>query len=608
MAEEFKLLSDIEHVLKRPSMYIGSTSLEEIETFIDGKLQKIKIVQGLEKIISEIIDNTIDEAIRSKTTKMKIDITMNDKMVIVKDSGRGIPVIKHKETGLYLPELAWTKLRAGTSFEDNRTGPSQNGIGSSLTAIFSVKFIGETYDGSNYCKITATNNLKNVDCYVVNKKQKSGTTVTFWPDFSRFECDGISTDLQMVIKERLKVIGSVFPELIITFNEENLKPRNYKAYLKTFSEVFVDYSVDGKYYFGIFNSPYDEFKQTSNINSLDIHLGGTHEEQIMLGVSYALKDLIKKKHKIEMAPAEIKRGLLLVFGGRDFKGMKFDSQTKQRLTNSVAETKEYLEYADIPFDKIAKKILATPELIDPILQAKLAKQAAIEAALVTKAQKKLAGAKVKKHIQANSKNPRERQLFICEGDSAIGRLKEVRDVKTMGGFPIRGKMLNTFGMKEKDILDNKECKELMTILGLKFGTNDQETLSNLTYHKINIFSDSDYDGYHIRTLVINFLSRWPVLFTKKMVNIVVSPIIILENGKKKEFLYSLNDYKTSIDKWKGWKVRYVKGLGGLSSAEYEMVINNPDSYFPIKIDDPQYLEIMFDGNATEKRKEFLRGE
>ena len=604
MADTFQVLSDVEHVLARPSMYIGSTSYEEQIHFIGGKQTSARVVPGLVKIINELIDNSVDEFIRSGTSSMTVKITVSSNFIEISDNGRGIPVEIFGDTGKYQPEVAWTTLKAGTSFGENRSGPSANGIGSSLSVIYSKKFTGTSYDGKKQCKVVCTDNMSSVKTSV-RDSMKHGVSVYMEPDFTRFEAKSIDNAHIMLIKERLYAISAIFSGLNFIFNNEKIAIKSSKEFLKSFGDEFIPYE-NKNYFFGVFPSEGgDEYSQFSNIDSLEILYGGTHEEVISSGITDVLRELIQKKHKIEMTKAEIKRGLQLVFCGRNFPGMKFNSQTKEKLTNSVAEVKSWLDYTSIPFEQIGKKILNNDAIIQPIIQYKLAKQAAADARAVTLAQKKLNGKKVKKHIPANTRRRNEATCFIVEGDSALSSLKNTRNPETQGGFPLRGKPLNTYDLPEKKILENEELKNLMAVLGLQFGKNDNETLRTINYGSICLLCDSDYDGNHIVTLVCNFLSRWKVLFEKNIVKYVVSPIIILEKGTQKKFFYTLSDYNAVQDKYKSWKVRYIKGLGGLEKDEYRMVLNDTSHHYPIKIDKPDSFDIMFSSNA-DLRKDFLK--
>jgi DNA topoisomerase-2 len=167
--------------------------------------------------------------------------------------------------------------------------------------------------------------------------------------------------------------------------------------------------------------------------------------------------------------------------------------------------------------------------------------------------------------------------------------------------------MNTFGMKDKDILENKELNDIMTILGLKFHMSAKEIKEELLYGKIGIMADGDLDGYHINSLVINFLSRWTELFKQRKVYVVTSPMYIFtkNKGKKNEervYCYNKKEYEDVRDKYKGWELRYIKGLGSLRPKEYRDVLDNTDRWLCVELDDMKALEIMFSDNVMERRK------
>jgi DNA topoisomerase-2 len=306
-----------------------------------------------------------------------------------------------------------------------------------------------------------------------------------------------------------------------------------------------------------------------------------------------------------MSPAEIKRGFFLCFNARFFPSLKFDSQTKERLTNSEAEVKAYL--GEVNFEKLAKDILNTPKIIEPIIEAKLAKQIAAEKRAITLEQKKMTKKYVEKHIPAKSKKVENTVLLLTEGDSAKGMGEKVRDIEKHGFYPMRGCVMNTFGMKDKDVLENKELNDIMTILGLKFHMSAKEIKEELLYGKIGIMADGDLDGYHINSLVINFLSRWPELFKQRKVYVVTSPMYIFtkNKGKKNEervYCYNKKEYEDVRDKYKGCELRYIKGLGSLRPKEYRDVLDNIDRWLCVELDDMKALEIMFSDNVMERRK------
>lgn len=164
---DFKVLTDRDHILLRPAMYIGSTTLEEHQQFISGQWTELKYSSGLVKIINEIIDNSVDEAIRTKFKfANKIDVQINNEKVSVSDNGRGIPqdLIETPEgEKLLRPVLAWTRTKAGSNFSNDRVTVGMNGVGSSLTAIFSKEFTGITADGKNEVLVQINNNADDIN-------------------------------------------------------------------------------------------------------------------------------------------------------------------------------------------------------------------------------------------------------------------------------------------------------------------------------------------------------------------------------------------------------------------------------------------------------------
>lgn len=409
--EEFKKLTDREHMLTRPSMYIGKTVPETVLRFIDGTQQEVTITPGLIKIVNELIDNSIDEFIRSDhkfATKIKVTCTNTE--ISVSDNGRGIPVEKYHNE--WRPQVAWTEAKAGTSFSENRVGPGANGVGSVVANVFSKEFVGTTFDGKHTCTVHCTDNMKRVRT-TVKPSTKRGTEVKIIPDFSRFGLSEFTDDHIKIVRDRVKLLAVTYPEIEFTFNNEKIKYKNSSKYFEEYGDTFTSFAGD-HFVAAVYPSDTEEYIQRSAIDGLDMVLGGTHEQIVTRELCYALRDLIKKKHKLEMLPAEIKRGIKFVFIGSMFMNMEFDSQTKERLTNSERITKEWL--GNIDYVKIAKKLINEEQFIQPIIQAKLAKQLAAEQRAVTLALKKQTKKHVDKHLEAKAKNPDDKILFLCEGD------------------------------------------------------------------------------------------------------------------------------------------------------------------------------------------------
>ena len=315
--------------------------------------------------------------------------------------------------------------------------------------------------------------------------------------------------------------------------------------------------------------------------------------------------MVKRKHKIEVAKSTIKNGLTFVMFARNFVNPKYDSQTKERLTNTVSEVKGHYETAIVPnFNSIAKKIMASEDIIGPIVEAQLAKKLAADKRAATLAQKKLKKVKVAKHIAATGNDS---TLFLCEGDSAIGFLLKVRDPKTVGGFPLRGVVMNTWDMKPADALKNKELSELVAVLGLDI--NDPDSVDNMSYKHVATLSDADHDGNHIAALLMAFFYKfWPRLFSEGRIHMTRTPIMISNKDKDVKWFYEYQagkDFKAN-DKSKGYKHRYIKGLASLTEDEYHSIINSP-VLSKIEIDDAAWFQVMM-GSDSSPRKQWLTGQ
>jgi DNA topoisomerase-2 len=311
--------------------------------------------------------------------------------------------------------------------------------------------------------------------------------------------------------------------------------------------------------------------------------------------------MIKRKHKIEINRNHCKGNLTFIMFARNFTNPKFDSQTKERLTNPTGNVKEHATEAGIK-DAVffARKILNTPELIDPIIEAQLARKIAADKRAATLAQKGLRRVKVAKHIAANKSNA---TLKIVEGDSAMGFLLKVRDANKVGAYPLRGVIMNTWDMKPADVLKNKELSELVAVLGLDI--TNPNSVDNMTYESVATLTDADHDGIgHISPLLIAFFFKfWPRLLTEKRVKITRTPMMISTFKDKVIWFYdydSANDHK---QKNPNWKHRYIKGLGSLTENEYDSIINDPQ-YDTVTVDDASIFQMMF-GKDSALRKEYM---
>lgn len=598
MTETFKVLDDRQHCLMRPNMYIGSVTSEPHSGIINYKYQAKDIVPGLIKIIEEILQNSVDEYIRTdgqfaNKIDIKIQNTVQGTEICISDNGRGIPV--KMIDGHYQPVLAWTKLKAGSNFDDNtRVGAGMNGVGSSLTNIFSLSFIGTSCDGSNKIVVTCSDNMANVE-FKVSKSTQRGTEVKFIPDLERFGLTEFTQDHLDVMLDRVTNLAIMFEGITFTFNDEKIKFRNIKQIAKNFHEAAISVQEDN---FALIFAPSgdeEEFRCLSYVNSIYVKNGGTHVDYVLNRIIDEVRAFVKKKHKIDVLPNQIRQHLLFASWIRNFPSLKFDSQAKERITNSISEISAVLGKVD--YEKIAKQILATPEIIDPMIAAILYKKEMAEKAALAKKQKNAAKLRIANHIAATDPNPENRMILLAEGLSALSGLLKVRNPKTTGGYPLRGKVMNTRGMKPIDIVKNKELFELMSIIGLEIG----KPAENLNYGKIVCFSDADLDGDHIFGLLLNFFSMWPELFEQKRIYRIVAPLYYCTKGKDVKIFYTNEEFNKA--NLKGYNVDYFKGLGSMPVDVYSKCVNEPN-LIQVSLDDISKLEMAF-GSDADLRKDWL---
>jgi len=583
---------------------MGSSSQESIERFVLGQWKSATYVPALSKMVDEILDNAIDEAIRTNFKYAnKINVSVEGNKVIVTDNGRGIPQdeIFDETSGdtILRPVAAWTKVNAGTSFDDERVTIGTNGVGSAATNFLSSQFVGKTWSNGNLVEVKCKDGAETVN---ITRKTKdgNGTEVAFVADFSLFEVDSLDElDTVALIEDRLISLQMAFPEIAFSFNKRRVKVNDLKKYAALFGECTIIEKSENLSFF--FAPSEDGFRSNSFVNGVNTRQGGNYVDYLVNGVVDELVTMIKRKHKIEVVKTTIKGGLTFVKFARNFINPKFDSQTKERLTNPYGNIKEHVESAGVKdFQALAKKILNTPEIIDPIIEAQLAKKLAADKRAAALAQKKLRKVKVAKHISANGDNA---TLKIVEGDSAMGFLLKVRDPNKVGAFPLRGVIMNTWDMKPAEVLKNKELSELVAVLGLDI--NDPDSVDDMTYRNVAALTDADHDGIgHISPLLIAFFYKfWPRLLNERRVKITRTPIMISTNGSDVNWFYTYEqatEFKTNNP---NWKHRYIKGLGSLTEEEYDRIINDP-VYDTVTVDDASIFQMMF-GKDSNLRKEFM---
>lgn len=621
--DKYKSLTPEQHILLRPSMYIGSVVTEKCEKYIFNKnigkfeLKEVNFNAGFLKLFDEIISNSVDESKRpdSKLNTIKVFVSKSDNSITVFDNG-GIPVEMHKIEKKYVPELCFASPMSGSNFNDNenREVVGTHGIGSSAVAIMSSEFKIETADGKNKFSQVYTNNLSEKSKPKISKTSKHFTKITYIPDFKIFGMSCIDDDTLKLIESRVFEIAGTNQNLKIYFNDENISIKSFFEYCKMFiddeSELLYTETGDKKWSVGI--SPCQNgFQNISFVNSVNTFMGGSHVEFVLNQFVPKIKETIKKKYKSDISTGQIKNKIFL-FLNATVSNPKFSSQTKERLTSEYTSFVNPIKISD----KFASQICKS-ELLSIITDWLDKKKMADDSKAEREANKTIAKVKVEKLVDcrwAGTLKKSKTSLSITEGDSAAAGFRKFRDPNTQALFPIRGKILNVRVSPKDKVRANEELKGIMAAMGLQFGKSPfiyrgtKVFQDNLRIHEIRIYSDQDSDGYQISGLLLNiFAYYWPELIKEHRVARVDTPILIAKQGRKSEKFYNKSDF----DKWcekndqSKWDIEYFKGLGALDDCEYKEIVQNPNIYY-YELDDCALdeLEIWF-GKDADKRKEKL---
>jgi len=603
--EKYRKLSDIDHVLARPGMWVGSVKPREDDIHIldsDGKLsiRKIAYNPAFLKIFDEIVSNSIDEHRRNpKLNELKIVVDPVAGIVKVWDNG-GIPVVKHTEYDEWVPEMIFSNLKAGSNFNDDeeRLVAGTNGVGSTLTNIFSVKFRVRTSDGKNAFEQTFSNNMREkTDAKIIKWKDRF-TEITFRPDLARFGMIAIDQDHIDMMQRRCIDLAACNPKLKVSFNGVIRNFPSFKEYCALYNENVI-YEESERWKIGIAPSG-GSFTQVSFVNSVETRDGGTHIDYVMSQIIEWLREKVKRKHKLDLRPAELRNHFFL-FVQADIVNPAFSSQTKEKM---ITESKEFGSKLEVS-EKTLKAIMSS-EVVQRILDWAQQKALADERKQLRELNKNLEKGKVLKLIDAKGKDREMCTLSLYEGDSAMSAFRTFRDPTSQGAFPLRGKFLNVSELTNARVIQNQEVKDLLVAIGLKMG----EEPKNLRYGKILIYADADHDGSSITGLLLNFFGRyWPELFDQQRICRVMTPIVVVENGKEKHSFYTSDKFNEWSDKTKDikkWSVEYKKGLAALENEEYKEIIKRP-KLFAISggAELKPTLDIWFAGDSAPRKLKIL---
>ena len=623
--EIYKSMDPIEHIILRPGMYIGSVKNEPKQMFIYSNdeskmiLKDVDYTPALVKLLDEIISNSCDEYRR--TTNMgltEINVHLDKSgIVTIKDNG-GIPIVKHKEAKVYIPEFIFGQLRTSSNYDDseNRDVIGTNGLGSKICNIFSEYFSIYTADGKKSFFRSWKNNMRTINDDMKIKACKNHFTGSnFKIDFSKFECGNeFSNDFISIIEKRCIDAAAANSGLKIKFEysennkivyKSNWKFKSFEEYIELYSD-YIDISEKITFkdeIMDIYIFP-ENGLNVSFVNGAECSKG-THIKAVRELINSFISDYMKNKEKIEISNKNIDNKYSL-FGLFKINNPTYDSQTKDQLTNQVDKFSINPKYKLKLSDSFLKTIIKSE--IKNIIIDWYKQKAEVEDQKILRKLNKQAKTKIKnneKFINANSKNNKNKELWIYEGNSATCGFRYARDPQTQAAYLLRGVITNITNMTPSKIMENRELSDIITILGLQWGNNND--VKKLNFNKIIIATDADYDGSHICGLLLSFFNLWPELYENKMICRSITPIIIATKGKDVQKFYKMDDFKKKEKSLKGYKIKYAKGLGSLSNEEYKDMLKNPVLHY-YKKDDlaDNNLRLWFNKNIAKERKENMK--
>lgn len=628
-ADKYQALSDIEHALLRPGMYIGSCESAESEKFIanleDTKIVKKKMMYnaGLIRIYEEILLNAFDHTVRDPTcTEIRVDVNQLDNSITVLNNGTGIPVVIKKELGIYVPEMLFGMLRSGSNFDDSekRTTGGTNGVGASLAVLFSKEFTIDTIDAQTKKQYVQTwkNNMGEKSEPIIKSaaRKKPYTKVYFKPDLKRFGVDSLTDDLVGLIKRRLIDIGYASSAKVKTyFNGDEItikKPEDYiKLYTHPEGEKIIIDDTNERWSVGVVFSE-SGFQHVSFVNGIYTNLGGTHVDNVANQISKEIitKLASKKSNQIIVKPSDVKNKMFL-FVRATIENPTFNSQTKECLT--TPKSKYGSEF--VMSDTFKKKILTSTifksmtQISDDKQMKDLAKTSG------TKTSRLCDIDNLEDATWSGTKNSLKTKLILTEGLSARTFAMSALNVigrEKYGVFPLRGKLLNVRNVSLTRVSDNEEIKNIVKIVGLKYelkydNDNDMKTLR---YGGVVSLCDSDVDGSHINGLILNYFHNfWPALIARGFINYCITPIVKVFKGNDVLEFYTLHSYEEWVQNAKGsYKTKYFKGLGTSTAKEAREALNDIDNkLITFQADDQsdESISLAFNSKRADDRKDWL---
>jgi DNA topoisomerase-2 len=612
-----------EHILSLPDTYIGSIETANEDVFLqDFKQHNIPVNPGFYKLVDELLVNAHDHVIRMKQRGSElvkhIDIECTPELFSVENDGKSIDVAKHPEYDMYVPQLIFGELLTSTNYDkaEKKLVGGKNGYGVKLVNIFAKKMDVKIVDSERkllYTQTFSDNMTKASVPKVVASKSKSSVKLSWFPDFARFGFkDAIPEPMINLIQRRVWDLAmTVGKEVKVTWNGELIKCRSLMDYAKAYEcDPVIFETPNDRWQIAITDTPTDKFFHMSFVNGIWTSKGGTHVDAVASQVVSYIVDYLETKKKIKIKPGLV-RDNLGVFIVSLIENPSFTSQTKETLTTKSSAFGSSYKLSE----ETLKKVIAKLSVVTKILESQSLRDAKDNSKTDGKKQSRITGIpKLDDAVYAGTAQSSKCTLILTEGDSAksmalSGLSQQQRQF--FGVYPLKGKVLNVKDTSDSKVEQTKEIAELKKIMGLVSGKKYTDT-SSLRYGSILIMTDQDYDGSHIRGLLINlFHELWHELIKiPGFLSYMATPIVKATKNKETKVFYSQYEY----EQWRKtpaadpYKVKYYKGLGTSTSVEAKEYFAhvNAVKFDYNELDSDKSIDLAFNKSRADDRKEWLK--
>jgi DNA gyrase subunit B len=624
-AESIQALEGMEHVRKRPSMYIGDIG-----------------VRGLHHLVYEVVDNSIDEAMGGHCDT--IDVWINeDNSVTVKDNGRGIPVDHHKKEGVSALEVVMTKIGAGGKFDKDsyKVSGGLHGVGVSVVNALSINLKAEVHRDGKIWQQEYERGKAMYPVKSVGESKDRGTIVTFKPDFEIF-----TTTLEFsyeTLATRMRELAYLNKKLRINITDKRTKDDEGNYISESFySEIglpeFVQYlegtrepliskiiSMEGEKQ-GVpvevamtYNTSYGE-NLHSYVNNINTHEGGTHLAGFRRGLTNTLKKYAETsgqldKLKFEISGDDFREGLTAIISVK-VQEPQFEGQTKTKLGNREVTAAVSQAVSDMLEIYLEENPNEARIIVQKVILAATARHAARKAREMVQRKSVMSiGGLPGKLSDCSNNDPAKSEIFLVEGDSAGGTAKQGRDRNFQAIMPLRGKILNVEKAMQHRVFDSEEIRNIYTALGVTIGTEEDNralNMSKLRYHKVVIMTDADVDGSHIATLILTFFFRYmKELIEAGYVYIATPPLYLVKKGNKREYAWNEQQREQiTAQMGGGVTIQRYKGLGEMNAEQLWDTTMNPEfrTLRQVAIDNGTEADRVFSmlmGEDVPPRREFI---